>query len=417
MNEAWTEETAIYALTMIFLEEPPKKEESKELEVIQDEQVLEGEVEEIAPPPFYRRPIPRRWAILLCSCLLIISTVASTVLIVLFTSTATIEVALLKRPVSFQQDFTIPVAQQFRDVTKVLSQTAKATGIGHQDATYAIGNVTFYNSLPASQAIPAGTLLIGVDGMHIVTDTIAYVPPGNFSTNGQVTVPAHVTTTGSQGNIAVGDFSGACCRDYVFARTGQFTGGQDERTFTIVSQSDVNTLLTRSTGELDQQINDTMTPRYQEVITPPQCSQSIVSTPNVGQEASEVTVTLAKTCSAASYSYKRLEDEANKYYKRLVEKKFGSSYIPVGSPQVHILTTSVKEEVVKITAVVNGMVVYHFRKADMDKLKRLVAGKSKEQVGQIMLKWHDIRLTGIQLQFSQNNLPTDPGRIRVNVKP
>ena len=47
-------------------------------------------------------------------------------------------------------------------------------------------------------------------------------------------------------------------------------------------------------------------------------------------------------------------------------------------------------------------------------LKRL--GKTKEQAGQIMLKWHDIRLTGMQLQFNQNSLPSDPERITVRVK-
>jgi hypothetical protein len=414
MNEAWAEDTAIYALTMTFLEEPPKKE-SKEIQVIQDEQVLEGEVEEIAPPPFYRRPIPRRWAILLCSCLLIISTIASTIAIILLTMTATIEVVIVKRPVSFQQDFTVPIVERFRDVTKVLSQTTKATGIAHQDATYAIGNVTFYNSLPASQAIPAGTLLVGGDGMHIITDSIAYIPPGNFSTNGQASVMAHVTTIGSQGNVEAGDFSGACCRDYVFARTGQFTGGQDARNFTVVSQQDIDGLTT----QLEKQMStiSLFSLPSGEALATPQCSENIQPSSPVGKEADSVTLTLTKTCSADSYSQVDFVNQVDMYFKTIVGTKFGSSYIPVSSPQISVSSTSIKENTVKISAFVNGTMVYHFRKADMDKLKRLVAGKTREQAGQIILKWRDIRLTGIQLQFSQGNLPSDPERIRVNVKP
>src|SRR5947209_5077883 len=93
MNETQTnEEKTMYALTVTYLEEdankPAEEDETKELEV------LEGEVEEVAPPPFYKRPIPRKWAILLCSCLLILSTVVSTILIILFTATATITVDL-----------------------------------------------------------------------------------------------------------------------------------------------------------------------------------------------------------------------------------------------------------------------------------------------------------------------------------
>ena len=106
MNETWTEETALYALTLTYLEEasqkPSEEDETKELEVI------EGEVEEVKQPPFYKQPIPRRWGILLCSCLLVISTIVSTVLIMLFTATATISLSLVKKPVSFQQIVTVP---------------------------------------------------------------------------------------------------------------------------------------------------------------------------------------------------------------------------------------------------------------------------------------------------------------------
>src|SRR2546430_13207669 len=104
----WTEETAIYSLT--YLEElpetdrnddPEKSGPSKELEVI------EGEVEEIAPPPFYKRPIPRTWGLLLCFCLLGVSTIVATLFLLFFTATATIEIILIKRPISFQQTVTV----------------------------------------------------------------------------------------------------------------------------------------------------------------------------------------------------------------------------------------------------------------------------------------------------------------------
>lgn len=416
MNETWTsEETAMYALVVTCLEEDAKKpaeeDETKELEV------LEGEVEEVAPPPFYKRPIPRRWGILLCSCLLILSTVFSTILILLFTATATITVELQKKPVSFQQTFTIPVTHTFTN-TKFLTQTAKATGSGHQDATHATGFVTFFNALQTPQTITAGTLLVGADGTHIITNEDAFIPAGSLATNGQVTVSAHVTTSGSQGNIQAGDFSGPCCRDYVFARTGQFTGGQDERNFTVVSQSDVNNIHSILDSSLDSRVQADLQGQIskQEVLSSPVCNQIASVNPQVGEEAQEVTVTLTKKCSAVSYNQVDFANQVDKYFKTIVGTKFESSYTPVGSPQISILSTSIKENTVKISAIVNGTMVYHFRKADMDKLKRLVAGKSKEQVGQIILKWHDIRMVGIELQYSQNSLPNDPERIKVRVK-
>jgi hypothetical protein len=417
MNETWTgEETAIYSFSLASLEEEnntlSSDDEAKELEII------EGEVEEVAPPPFYKRPIPRRWAIVLCSCFLLVSTLVATVLMLFFTATATITITLVKKPVSFQQTFPIPSTHTFPTITKTLSQTAKATGSGHQDATYAHGFVTFFNALPSPQEVTQGQLLIGTDGIHIITDADAFIPAGTLSVNGQITVPAHVTTLGSGGNIHAGDFSGACCRDYVFARNSQFSGGQDARDFSTVSQHDVDNLVTSLSSQIDEHLSEDFTKQLlpTETMTPPICSQDVIATPIVGQEATTVTVSITKTCSEASYNRKTFTDHVNAYFSQFVAMQFGTSYIPVGDPQVRILTNSVKEHTVKISALVNGTMIYHFRKQDMDTFKRLVAGKSKEQAGRIMLKWHDMQLTGIQLQFNQDSLPSDPARITVKVK-
>jgi hypothetical protein len=408
MNETWTEETALYALVLTHLEEPPK-EEPQELEVI------EGEIEEVAPPPFYKRPISRKWGILLCSCFLVLATIVATIFIILFTANANITVILIKKPVSFQQTFTIPTTHTFPNVTTTLSQTAKTTGTGHQDATYATGLVTLYNALPSPQEVPQGQLLIGTDGIHIVTDQDAYIPAGTLSVNGQVTVSAHTTTRGSQENIAAGDISGACCRDYVFARNSQFSDGQDARDFSVVSKPDVDTLTQSLSSQVDQQIQQDFAKQIlsTETMTPPLCSQAVGVTPSLGEEATTVTVSITKTCSAASYSQASFMEQVQKQMQTIV----GKNYSPVGNPQVKIVNTSVKENSVKISALVNGTMIYHFRKADMDALKRRVAGKSKEQVGSIILKWHDLQLVGIQLQYNQDTLPSDPAKIKVRVKP
>ncbi len=418
MNETWTEEIARHTLALTYLEEPPKEEPSKELAVVKPEiieETVEAEIEEVAPPPFYKRPISWKWGILLCSCLLVVSTIIATVLIMQFSATATIDITLVKKPVSFQQTFDVPTIRQFVDINKSLSQTAKATGTGHQDATYATGLVTLYNALPSPQEVPQGQLLIGTDGIHIITDQDAYIPAGTLSVNGQTTVTAHVTTLGSQGNIHAGDISGACCRDYVFARNSQFSGGQDARDFAVVNKIDVDTLVKSISSQIDEQVSLDFAKQIlpTETMTPPLCSQSIVPTPNVGQEATTITVSITKTCSAASYSQVIFMEQVQKQLQNIV----GKNYSPVGNPQVKIVNTSVKENSVKISALVNGTMIYHFRKADMDALKRRVAGKSKEQVGQIILKWQDIQLVGIQLQYNQGSLPSDPERIQVKVKP
>lgn len=71
----------------------------------------------------------------------------------------------------------------------------------------------------------------------------------------------------------------------------------------------------------------------------------------------------------------------------------------------------------RITAFVSGMRIYHFRKADMEILKQLVARKMKGQVGHIILRWHGFRLVGIRLEYNRENVARDPERIKVRVKP
>jgi hypothetical protein len=60
----------------------------------------------------------------------------------------------------------------------IMSQqkTVATTGITHQDARAAHGLLTFYNGATYPQTIPAGTLLTGVDGVELVTDTDATIP-------------------------------------------------------------------------------------------------------------------------------------------------------------------------------------------------------------------------------------------------
>ena len=415
MNETWTEETAVCP-TLTFLEssqKPSEEDETKEIAVI------EGEVEEVEPPPFYKRPIPRKWAILLCLCLLIFSTVLSTILIIFFTATATSHNFPHKKAGFFS-------ANPYHSCYPYLSKcnhnafsNCQATGSGHQDATYATGLVTFYNALPSPQEVPQGQLLIGADGIHIVTDQDAFIPAGTLSVNGQMTISAHVTTLGSQGNIQAGDISGACCRDYVFARKQPiFRRPRCEEFYRCLS-NDVDSLTQSLSPKSISRYNKTLLNNYrqQKPLTPPLCSQSIVPTPSVGQEANTVTVNITKTCSAASYTKADLTASVKHQFQQFVAMQFGSSYVPVGNPQVTISNTSVKENNVRITAFVQGTIVYHFRKADMDALKQRVAGKSKEQAGGIILKWHDLQLVGIQLQYNQDSLPSDPEKIKVRVKP
>src|SRR6266480_8088015 len=59
------------------------------------------------------------------------------------------------------------------------------------------------------------------------------------STTDRKLVSAHTITTGAAANIQAGDVNGACCRDYVFARNSQFSGGRAARDYRTATKADI----------------------------------------------------------------------------------------------------------------------------------------------------------------------------------
>ncbi len=137
-----------------------------------------------------------------------------------------------------------------------LSQTrmVPTTGTGHQQASTARGSITFYNTQPSVQVIAAGTLIAGRDGVQVVNDRDAVIPPAVFPIDGQATVSAHAATIGPGGNIRAGDIYGPCCRLNVFATNGAFHGGQDARTYPIVTAQDIKGTATSLENDLEKSI-------------------------------------------------------------------------------------------------------------------------------------------------------------------
>src|SRR6266566_5308166 len=67
-------------------------------------------------------------------------------------------------------------------VSKTVKTTVIATGKGHTQATTATGMITFYNGQTYTQIIPAGTILKGSDGVSVITEQEAVIPPAAQTT-------------------------------------------------------------------------------------------------------------------------------------------------------------------------------------------------------------------------------------------
>lgn len=195
-------------------------------------------------------------------------------------------------------------------VTMTRSQIVPTTGRVHVPATQARGQVTFYNSLTQPQAIDAGTLLIGSDGQEVVTDETAYVSAGDYASNGQATVWAHALDPGAEGNVKAGDISGPCCRAFIQAVNGAFSGGHDAKDIQTVTQADIDTTSAGLLAQVQQSMQGrvaSLLPPGDAALAPVPCSTRVASNHPVGAQAQQVTVTVTQSCKPAAYSIRELE--------------------------------------------------------------------------------------------------------------
>jgi hypothetical protein len=376
-------------------------------------ELIEGEVIENPPRP---RGIPIKWLIPIGLVSLVFALVGVLVIAPLFAESATISITPDVQTITATGDITIP-ARMLVHKTMTLSEQVKTTGTAHQAATAAHGWVTFYNALQAPQTVPAGTLLVGADGIHVTTDGGAYIPGGTLATNGSATVLAHTTIAGAAGNIQAGDINGACCRDYVFAYNSAFTGGQDARDYTTARDTDINVgikelsslITTQVTTEAQKQLASN------EVMSSPQCQGKAVSTPKPGIEAAQVTVSVTSDCSVYAYNRSDLTAQEQTLFIQAMNDQLGAGYIAAGNLALIVTRTVFSNGTLLVSLTVVGKGVYHFQDHELQHIQQVAAGQSREQATALLLKLRGVHTVGIQIDNGKATLPGSAQKIAISV--
>jgi hypothetical protein len=220
-------------------------------------------------------------------------------------------------PAGQEVSFTLTIPGfRLAPVSKTLKTTVIATGRGHTQATYATGIITFYNGEIYTQIIPTGTILRGADGVSVITEQEAVIPPAAQTTPptyGHINVSAHALIAGLSGNIQAGDINMACCVTSVIAQNPYaFTGGRNARDFTYLTSQDVKNTITPllpalQTAALSLLPNPRLNPR---------CSSVTYTSSGVGKETVSATLTIVETCSAFSYSVQSVAHAITAYSRR-----------------------------------------------------------------------------------------------------
>src|SRR6266699_5119221 len=186
------------AVTVMKHEPPPEAQEPiptpQEAVAVLD--VIEGEVIVIDQPEETTDHLPLKqqpyWLLIPLTIVLCLVVGAASFLLPLLMPTATITMLPVARTITLTTAIRVH-ARQVPALTLMQSTDVPATGIQHQAARRARGYITWYNGQFASLTIPAGTMLIGTNGVRVITDQAAPIPPGNPPIYGHVTVPAHAS--------------------------------------------------------------------------------------------------------------------------------------------------------------------------------------------------------------------------------
>ena len=345
--------------------------------------------------------------------LLIFSTILFQIFLLIHPPTTTIIILLKSQTISLSDS--IRTGRVIPPITLSQSQSAPATGRGHQDARAATGTITLYNGQLQTVTVPAGTILTGSDGVQVETSRDATIPPLDPGANppaiGQITVPAHALNPGSRGNIPSFDISQVCCAESVVAKnTIPFHGGQDARNFQTVTQSDMNTLSSMLKSSLAQSMQGALDGQVKpnEDFQPLPCSLAISADHQAGQEAAVVKVTAIETCSGVAYSQNALQSVATGLLSHLAAKKLGSGFVLLGMIRLSVIQASVSHSAVIIAFSCSGTWVYALTHTAQEHLKHLIAGKQKLQAISILLHAPGIQAVSIAGADSNERLPKNP---------
>lgn len=297
------------------------------------------------------------------------------------------------------------------------AQTVPTTGTAHQAAQVAHGLITFYNAAPTVQVVSAGTLIVVSGGVQIVTDSDAIIPAVAYPTLGQATVSAHTTQPGPAGNIAAGVIYGPCCRLNVSAVNSAFHGGQLARTYPVATQHDIDQAAAQLTTDLDQSIQAALQTQVQSdetLLIPQQCSRTVASDYPAGTEATQVRVTVSEQCHGLAVPAQPYEQALMQAVEQEAAADLEAGYSVQGAVQASVMRVRTNTHgTVDVQVQARGMLVAQVNQEQQQRLKVMIAGKSKAQATALLLGTPGIKTVSVTLSGNGTMLPTDVSQIHL----
>ncbi|MBO0796978.1 MAG: hypothetical protein J2P36_39370, partial [Ktedonobacteraceae bacterium] len=272
--------------------------------------------------------------------------------------------------------------------------------------------------------------IIGIkNGLQVATDEDAVMPaaiPGGQL--GQKSVPAHIVTSGSAGNIAALYINQECCaaNNSIFVKNlAAFVGGQDAKDYRFVRQGDVDAYVKANRGTVEQAANEQLKQQIEArhltagspgIRCTTTASGADGQVGDQGRDIPSVSITLNATCSALAYNQSDLDRLLTAHLNARAARDHGPAYRLVGAVSSRVdsqqASPAGKPAPLTLTTSARGFYVYQFDSASKQRLTRLIAGKSRAVAQSLLAQQPGIASASIAV----DPLPADPARVSIVIK-
>jgi hypothetical protein len=291
----------------------------------------------------------------------------------------------------------------------------KASGKGHQNASRAIGNITFYNGLLSPQSVLQGTILTGSDGSKVVTDETAYIPSANPPTEGVATVQAHAISSGVTGNIASRDIDRPCCGISILAvNLASFYGGQDARDFPYVTKEDIADTANTLKESIQSSVEGAFTALLQgnEALIPPTCITNVSPDRQAGDEATSVNVSVSENCTGVAYDKEELDKKAEELLNKIAPKGF-REVTPIQISILQVTAPGKTPDLAVINLSVSETLAYIISPRLQTQIKDLIKGRARLEAIRLISSMQGIGKVTIAGTSDNALLPHDDSHLNI----
>jgi hypothetical protein len=154
-----------------------------------------------------------------------------------------------------------------------------------------------------------------------------------------------------------------------------------------------------------------------EALIAPTCVLKTATDHNIGEEASQVQVSLSETCQAGAYNTNDLQQMVSHLVSQEAQQRYGTGYSLTGDMRITLASTALtttSQQIATINVNAASTWVYQFGKRQQEQISNQIAGKGRGEAITMLSHTEGIQQATVTIAGGYNDtLPSDAGRIQI----